>query len=76
MARIVSLLTMFQITHNTVRYFSLAEILLIAAMNQAEAARGQGVGLEERNIINSQLRLKQSYARFYLDLPGNTLVTV
>ena len=76
MAWIVSLLTMFQITHNTVRYFSLAEILLMAAMNQAEAARGQGVGLEERNIINSQLRLKQSYALFHLDLLGNTLVTV
>lgn len=48
----------------------------MAAMNQAEAARGHGVGLEERNIINSQLRLKQSYARFHLALLGNTLVTL
>lgn len=67
---------MFQITHNTVRYFSLAEILLMAAMNQAEAARGQGVGSEERNVVHSQLNLKQSYARIYLGLLGNTLVTV
>jgi hypothetical protein len=30
---------MFKITHNTVHRFSLAEILLMLAMNQAEAKR-------------------------------------
>ena len=33
-----ALLTMFKITNNTVRYFSLAEVLLMAAMNQVEAS--------------------------------------
>jgi hypothetical protein len=31
---------MFKITHNTARQFSLAEILLMAAMNQMEAGHG------------------------------------
>jgi hypothetical protein len=30
---------MFRITHNTIRRFSFAEILLMAAMNQNEAKR-------------------------------------
>jgi len=30
---------MFKITHNTVRRFSLAEILLMVAINQVEAKR-------------------------------------
>jgi len=30
---------MFKITHNTIRRFSLAEILLMAAINQMEARR-------------------------------------
>jgi hypothetical protein len=30
---------MFKITHNTLRYFALAEILLMAAANQREAGQ-------------------------------------
>jgi len=30
---------MFKITHNTLQYFTLAELLLMAAMNQCEAER-------------------------------------
>ena len=32
-------MVMFRITHNTIRRFSFAEILLMAAMNQNEAKR-------------------------------------
>ena len=41
----------FSITHNTVRRFTLAEILLMAAMNQTEArklGRGQSRPAKER----------------------------
>jgi len=33
---------MFAITHKTIRHFSLQEILLMAAMNQAEAKQKVG----------------------------------
>jgi len=36
---IMSLLAMFKITHNALRYFSFAEVLLMAAINQVEAKR-------------------------------------
>jgi len=36
---IMSSLAMFKITHNALRYFTFAEVLLMAAINQVEAKR-------------------------------------
>ena len=41
---------MFKVTHNTARQFSLAEILLMVAMNQIEAK--QKVSSSKRNLGN------------------------
>lgn len=35
----VTSLAMFKITHNALRYFTFAEVLLMAAINQVEAKR-------------------------------------
>jgi hypothetical protein len=39
---------MFKITQNTLRYFTLAEVLVMAAMNQLEAK--QKAGTSERSL--------------------------
>jgi hypothetical protein len=46
--RIVTSLAMFKITRNTVHHFTLAELLLMAAMNQLEAERKVGSAARSR----------------------------
>ena len=63
---------MFKITENTFRDFTLAEVLLVAAMNQLETKRNAG-GNERR--LRNHFRVKVEVALLVQNLCSQSLTT-